>query len=85
MSKVELSDREREGIENAFRQGHKIEAIKLYREATGTGLKEAKEAVEAMMDGQAPEETTVVSSTGPGCGTAMALLALGLMVLIAAI
>ena len=27
-------------------QGRKIEAIKLYREQTGTGLKEAKEAVE---------------------------------------
>lgn len=27
--------------------GKKIQAIKLYREATGTGLKDAKEAVEA--------------------------------------
>lgn len=30
----------------ALRQGNKIEAIKLYREATGVGLKEAKEAIE---------------------------------------
>lgn len=29
--------------------GRKIEAIKLYRESTGVGLKEAKDAVEAMM------------------------------------
>ena len=29
--------------------GRKIEAIKVYREATGVGLKEAKDAVEAMM------------------------------------
>ncbi|MEZ4651089.1 MAG: ribosomal protein L7/L12 [Candidatus Eisenbacteria bacterium] len=29
-------------------QKKKIEAIKLYREATGCGLKEAKEAVEAL-------------------------------------
>lgn len=29
-------------------QGRKIEAIKIYREATGLGLKEAKDAVEAM-------------------------------------
>jgi ribosomal protein L7/L12 len=28
--------------------GRKIEAIKVYREATGVGLKEAKDAVEAM-------------------------------------
>ena len=29
-------------------EGRKIEAIKIYREATGAGLKEAKEAVEAI-------------------------------------
>lgn len=28
--------------------GHMIEAIKLYRDKTGAGLKEAKEAIEAM-------------------------------------
>ena len=31
-----------------LRQGRKIEAIKRYREATGVGLKEAKDAVEAL-------------------------------------
>ncbi|MCT2398379.1 ribosomal protein L7/L12 [Novosphingobium mangrovi (ex Huang et al. 2023)] len=35
-------------IEAAIAEGRKIEAIKLLREATGMGLKEAKEAVEAM-------------------------------------
>lgn len=30
-----------------LQQGRKIEAVRRYREATGTGLKEAKEAVEA--------------------------------------
>jgi len=30
----------------ALRRGEKIQAIKLYREATGVGLKEAKDAVE---------------------------------------
>jgi large subunit ribosomal protein L7/L12 len=35
--------------------GRKIEAIKLYRDLTGAGLKEAKEAVEALeRDGSAP-------------------------------
>ena len=31
-----------------LRDGHKIAAIKAYRETTGAGLKEAKEAVEEM-------------------------------------
>jgi ribosomal protein L7/L12 len=41
-------------------QGQKIEAIKLYRERTGVGLKEAKDAVEAIQRGerlQVPEES----------------------------
>jgi hypothetical protein len=36
----------RAGIEQALAARRKIEAIKLLREATGMGLKEAKEAVE---------------------------------------
>src|SRR5215212_7224549 len=35
-------------ITAALRNGHKIEAIRLYREAYGTGLKDAKDAVEAI-------------------------------------
>jgi ribosomal protein L7/L12 len=35
-------------VAQALRNGNKIEAIKLLREATGVGLKEAKEAVEAL-------------------------------------
>jgi ribosomal protein L7/L12 len=33
-------------IQEALRRGNKIEAIKIYRELTGVGLAEAKEAVE---------------------------------------
>src|SRR5437764_14638715 len=33
---------------DALRRGRKIEAIKLYREAAGVGLKEAKDYVEAI-------------------------------------
>ena len=36
-----------------IRQGKKIAAIKLYREQTGAGLKEAKNAVDAYADGSA--------------------------------
>jgi ribosomal protein L7/L12 len=35
-------------VEAELRAGRKINAIKLYREATNLGLKEAKDAVEAM-------------------------------------
>lgn len=38
----------RREIEGAIATGRKIEAIKLLREATGMGLKESKDAVEAM-------------------------------------
>lgn len=34
-------------IQDALRRGNKIEAIKIYREMTGVGLAEAKQAVEA--------------------------------------
>ena len=45
---AQLSDQQRQAIEAAIFAGNKIEAMKLYREATGVGLAEAKEAVEAM-------------------------------------
>ncbi len=35
-------------VQEMVRRGKKIQAIKLYREHTGVGLKEAKDAVEAM-------------------------------------
>jgi ribosomal protein L7/L12 len=38
-------------IQDLLRRGNKIEAIKLYREQTGLGLKEAKDAVEAIERG----------------------------------
>jgi ribosomal protein L7/L12 len=44
-------------VAEQLRLGRKIEAIKLYREATGVGLKEAKEAVEAMEAGTMPPPT----------------------------
>ena len=36
----------RQQVQNLCRAGNKIQAIKHYREATGVGLKEAKDAVE---------------------------------------
>ena len=43
-------------------QGQKIEAIKRYRERTGVGLKEAKDAVERMA-----ERRGLATSQGAGC------------------
>ncbi|MGH8049984.1 MAG: ribosomal protein L7/L12 [Arenimonas sp.] len=37
-----------DAVMQAFRNGNKIEAIKLLREKTGLGLKEAKDAIEAL-------------------------------------
>src|SRR3954453_12151746 len=42
----------RDEVLSLLEQGQKIGAIKLYRERTGAGLKEAKDAVEAMQRGQ---------------------------------
>jgi hypothetical protein len=45
---AELSDADRQSIETDVFAGRMIPAIKTYREATGAGLKEAKDAVEAV-------------------------------------
>ncbi len=41
-------------LQNLINADRKIEAIKVYREIYGVGLKEAKDAVEAMQSGQLP-------------------------------
>jgi ribosomal protein L7/L12 len=43
-----ISDADLERIRGAIATGKKIEAIKLYREASGAGLAEAKHAVESL-------------------------------------
>jgi ribosomal protein L7/L12 len=48
-------------IKGYIAAGRKIEAIKLYREATGAGLAEAKEAVELIEAGQPPKSGTNAS------------------------
>ena len=47
--KVDLTPAIREEIMACMRNGSKIQAIKTYRTAVGCGLREAKEAVEAMV------------------------------------
>src|SRR5579883_2583994 len=45
-----------EQIRSLMAQGRKIEAIKVYREALGAGLKDAKDAVEAIGSGSVVQE-----------------------------
>jgi ribosomal protein L7/L12 len=61
-------------IREQLRNGNKIEAIKIYREMTGVGLKEAKDAVEALEAGQPVviSQSSVVSSTMVAGGAAFA-------------
>lgn len=49
---AEASDYLEEALHALLRNGQKIEAVKLYRERTGVGLAEAKEAVEALLRGE---------------------------------
>ena len=49
---VPLAEPGFEDVENHLRHGNKIKAIKAYRERTGAGLKEAKDAVERMAGGR---------------------------------
>lgn len=44
----DLSPEQRRAIQSALQRGSKVEAVKLYREATGASLAESKDAVEAM-------------------------------------
>ena len=58
-------------ISAALQQGRKIYAIKLYRQFTGSQLKDAKEAVEALeadLRAQFPDKFTP-SSTAKGCSS----------------
>jgi ribosomal protein L7/L12 len=57
-----MSQGNMEEVERLMKAGQKITAIKAYREATGAGLKEAKEAVERMA-GETKEASPQESST----------------------
>jgi Ribosomal protein L7/L12 C-terminal domain len=64
--------------EHIFR-GRKIEAIKVYRELTGVGLKEAKDEIERLEDTLRREHPEKFSAPakGKGCFGAAAALCIG--------
>ena len=74
----ELNQQEIERITESIAAGRKIEAIKRYREASGEGLKEAKEFIEALTTRlkQADPERFGHVREATGCGSAAAILIL---------
>lgn len=59
-------------VKAAMDRGQKIEAIKLLRDATGLGLKEAKEAVEHMMEAGGPMPVVQQPAIGTDAGDEIA-------------
>lgn len=66
-------------VGDALQRGNKIEAIRLLREQTGLGLKEAKEAVEAMPHQPPKNSPSYKVADRPGKGLVFALVILGLI------
>jgi ribosomal protein L7/L12 len=82
--RVNISEQQEQRIYAALYAGRKIEAIKLHREATGWGLKESKDFIEALerqLRGETPEKFTAPPSKS-GCSVSIAtvmVFALGAM------
>ena len=77
------TDAQLDAITTALRAGNKIEAIKLYREATGFGLKESKdevEAIEAGLRAKFPDQFPAKPAAGKGC---LGVLVFGLVTAVA--
>jgi Ribosomal protein L7/L12 C-terminal domain len=73
-----LSDEQIAKLSSLISKGQKIEAIKFYREATGLGLKEAKEAIEQLERSSGPSqpEKLTVNPQSKGC---LGVLVFGLL------
>lgn len=73
----QLTDEQMDQVVDALAAGRKIDAIKIYREATGKGLKDSKEIIEALilkLKVEDPERFARVSGPGgAGCASAVFL------------
>jgi ribosomal protein L7/L12 len=69
----------RERVSELLFAGKKIHAIKVYRELTGVGLKEAKDAVEAMEKALRGTDALRFENAKPGGCLGMALVAAGVI------
>jgi ribosomal protein L7/L12 len=71
-----MSPAKRQEILQAVRSGQKIEAIKLVRDLTGCGLKEAKDFVESIESGNKPASPgKPAAKQGKGCSAVLAMAA----------
>ena len=77
-----LTDAQMNAIADALRAGNKIAAVKLHREATGLGLKESKDEIEAIEAGlreKFPEQFPAKpTASGKGKGGCLGLVVFGL-------
>ena len=93
MDKSQFSEDQLSRISEAIIGGNKIEAIKVYRDITGYGLKEAKEAVEALTRSLAAEHPEILenpsssssSSSSSSCGCIAFLLVIGILLVVISI
>jgi ribosomal protein L7/L12 len=68
MDKDSFTEEQLNDITSAIIGGNKIEAIKVYRKATGRGLREAKEAVEEITDSLSKDHPEIkASNSKTGC------------------
>ena len=72
-----------DAIEAAVFAGEKIQAIRLYRDATGEGLKEAKDFIDAVeAELRRTEPTKFTAPAANGCGlTVLGLLVVGALLI----
>lgn len=78
----EITQEQIEQINDALASGRKIAAIKIYREATGKGLKEAKDFIEALipkLKEQDPDKYAALSAGGKGGCASAAVLCIGVI------
>ncbi|MEO0793545.1 MAG: ribosomal protein L7/L12 [Verrucomicrobiota bacterium] len=75
MSTPPLTDDQLKEISDAIIAGRKIDAIKQYREITGTGLAEAKQAIEEITSSLADEYPELAQKSS-GC---MSIIVLGMV------
>lgn len=74
MNNNELTSEDRQKILAALIAGQKIVAIKLYREKTGLGLKEAHTFISELQKELGEEHPELLASKGSGCSAAALLL-----------
>ena len=75
MSDDKFTDEDRDKIIDALMAGNKIEAIKLYRDGTGQGLKEAKDYIEHLIQELGKESPEILAANkGTGCASVVLLV-----------